>query len=86
MEEGIKKLKRENNKIVEEGIKIIILIKGHKVDFLCLKKCVWFYYENQFISRVFQLILVKLLIVFWGVFFYNDTSKFSPGVFTAELH
>ena len=33
-------------------------------DFLCLKKRVWFYCENQFVSRVFQLILVKSLIVF----------------------
>ena len=38
--------------------------KGHKVDFLCLKKRVWFYWECLLISCVFQLILVKLLIVF----------------------
>ena len=37
-EEGIKTLRRENNKIVEEEE-----VKGHKVYFLCLKKCVWIY-------------------------------------------
>ena len=31
----------------------IILIKGHKVDFLCLMKRVWFYYECLLISCVF---------------------------------
>ena len=33
----------------------IILIKGHKVEFLCLKKRVWFYWECLLISCVFQL-------------------------------
>ena len=42
----------------------VILIKDHKVDFLCLKKRVWFYWECLLISCVFQFILVKLLIVF----------------------
>ena len=46
----------------------IILIKGHKVDFLFLKMRVWFYCENQLISNGFELILVKLLIVFLCVF------------------
>ena len=76
--EGIKTLRRENNKFVEEGIKtlrkgiklkrergkynivrsikkkgwlaffdyfnrIFNLIEGHKVEYLCLKKRVWFY-------------------------------------------
>ena len=45
----------------------IMLIKGHKVDFLCLKKGVSFYWECLLISCVFQLILVKLLIVFFLV-------------------
>ena len=33
----------------------IILIKGQKVDFLCLKKRVWFYWECLLISCAFQL-------------------------------
>ena len=37
-EEGIKTLRGENNKIVEEEEG-----KGHKVYFLCLKKRVWIY-------------------------------------------
>ena len=37
----------------------LMLIKGHKVDFLCLKKCLVLLLA--IISRVFQLILVKLL-------------------------
>ena len=36
------------------------------------------------ISRVFQLIFVKLLIVFF-VCFYDNESRCSLGVFTAEL-
>ena len=36
------------------------------------------------ISRVFQLIFVKLLIVFF-LCFYNNESRCSLGVFTAEL-
>ena len=64
------------------GLFAIILIKGHKVDFLCLKKCA--YCENQFISCVFQLILVKLSIVLFC--FYNNTSRFSLGVITAEVN
>ena len=36
------------------------------------------------ISRVFQLIFVKLLIVFF-LCFYNNRSRCSLGVFTAEL-
>ena len=39
-----------------------------------------FYWECLLISCVFQLILVKLLIVFSC--FYNNTSKFSLGVIT----
>ena len=61
----------------------ISLRQGHKVDFSCLKKRVWFYCENQFISRVFQLILVKLFVC---VCFYNNTSRFSLGTFTAKLN
>ena len=37
------------------------------------------------ISRMFQLIFVKLLIVFFFVCFYNNKSRCSLGVFTAEL-
>ena len=36
---------------------------------------VWLYCGNQFISRVFQLILVKLLIV---LCFYNNKSRGTP--------
>ena len=36
-----------------------IIIKGHKVDLLCLKKRVCFYWKCL-ISCVFQLILVEL--------------------------
>ena len=38
---------------------------------------------GAFISRVFQLILVKLLVVFFFVF-YNNKSRFSIRVFTVE--
>ena len=46
----------------------IMLIKGHNVDFLCLKKRISFYWECLLISCLFQLILVKLLIVFLCMF------------------
>ena len=39
----------------------LMLIKGHKVDFLCPKKCLVLLLA--IISRVFQLILAKLLIL-----------------------
>ena len=42
----------------------IVLIKGHKVDFLCLKKRFWFYWECLLISCEFQLIPVKLLFFY----------------------
>ena len=54
--------------LIEYLISAIILIKGRKVDFLCLKKRVWFYWECFLISCVFQLTLVKLLIVFFCLY------------------
>ena len=53
------------NRIFNLTFFAVILIKGHKVDYLCLKKRAWFYWECLLISCVFQLILVKLLIVFF---------------------
>ena len=38
---------------------------------------------GAFISRVFQLLFVKLLVVFFFVF-YNNKSRFSRRVFTVE--
>ena len=60
------------------GLFAVILIKGHKVDFLYVKKCA--YCENQFISCVFQLILVKLLIVLFCFVFTIIRQGFPLGL------
>ena len=43
-------------KNISSKLFLAIIIKGHKVDLLCLKKCVCFYWECLLISCVLQLI------------------------------
>ena len=57
------------------------LLRRHKVHFLCLKKRIWFYCEYLLVARFnWSLLSVLLFCVF-----YNNTSRCSLEVFTAEL-
>ena len=79
--------------MVSNDFVVPALVLGHSIQtFSCHKNMIAliseivnnhtqyaFYWECLLISCVFQLILVKLLIVFF-VCFYNNTSRFSFGV------